>query len=260
MKLFVVTKTPIRKDTYSNTLPFVPSPQGRGDRQVPSPLEGEGKGEGEWSLTYALLSILIALLFCPASGYCTVADETKYSHILQNDIISIGGTYRLRGEIDDEFNVKKYGTGTTDDFLLSRLRLEIDLKVEKNLTIHAQIQYAEVFGSSFSDRDFEGGNNPFHDPFDINQLFIEYWPVEQFGIKAGRQAISFGDRRIFGPGDWSNTGRYAWDAVRFLYKSDSIDSNLITGRYIIHDPDVWPNEQINGVTAFATPSRITRGK
>ena len=185
-----------------------------------------------------------------------MADETIDSHIIQNDIISIGGTYRLRGEIQDEFNVKKYGTGTQDDFLLSRLRLEIDLKAAKNLRLHAQIQDAEVLGSSFSDKDFSGSNNPFHDPFDINQLYIEYWPVEKFGIKAGRQSISFGDRRIFGPGDWGNTGRYAWDAVRVMYKSDSIDSNLIAGRYIIHDPDIWPNEQINGVTAFATYNTI----
>ncbi len=41
-----------------------------------------------------------------------------------------------------------------------------------------------------------------------------------------------------------------------MYKSNIIDSNLITGRYIIHDPDIWPNEQINGVTAFATYNTI----
>jgi len=200
--------------------------------------------------------ILMVLLFCLALIYSALADDTKEKHIFHNDTISIGGTYRLRGEIDDKFTVKKYGTGTKDDFFLSRLRFEIDLKVAKNLKIHAQIQDAEVLGSSFSDKDFKGSNNPFHDPFDINQLYIEYWPVEKFGVKAGRQAISFGDRRIFGPGDWGNTGRYAWDAVRLLYKSDSIDGNLITGRYILHDPDVWPNKQINGVTTFATYNTI----
>jgi hypothetical protein len=52
------------------------------------------------------VTILVVLLFCPASGYSTADDETKDSHIIQNDVISIGGTYRLRGEIDDEFNVK----------------------------------------------------------------------------------------------------------------------------------------------------------
>jgi len=84
--------------------------------------------------------ILLVFLFSPASGYSNMTDETKDSHILQSDVISIGGTYRLRGEIDDEFNVKKYGTGTQDDFLLSRLRLEIDLKVTKNLRIHTQMR------------------------------------------------------------------------------------------------------------------------
>lgn len=124
------------------------------------------------------------------------------------------------------------------------------------MKIHTQVQDARVSGSYFSDKDFKGGNNPFHDPFDINQLYIEYWPFEQFGIKAGRQSISFGDRRIFGPDDWGNTGRYAWDAIRLMYKGSNIDSNLITGSYIIHDPDVWPNKQINGVTAFATYNTI----
>ena len=54
----------------------------------------------------------MAVLFSPAAGYTSMTDLPQDSHILQNDIISIGGTYRLRGEIDDEFDVKKYGTGT----------------------------------------------------------------------------------------------------------------------------------------------------
>jgi hypothetical protein len=200
--------------------------------------------------------IVMALFSCPATGCTSMTEETQDSHIVQNDVISIGGTYRLRGEIDDEFNVKKYGTGTQDDFLLSRLRLEINLKITKNLKIHTQIQDAEVLGSRLSDQDFTGSNNPFHDPFDINQLYIEYWPVEQLGIKAGRQLISFGDRRIFGPGDWGNTGRYAWDAVRIRYNNDIVDGNWIAGRYIIHNPDVWPNRHIDDVTAFATYNTI----
>lgn len=199
--------------------------------------------------------ILLAFICYIFTGSDAIAFE-KESYIFQNETIGIGGTYRLRGEINDEFNVKKYGTGTTDDFLLSRLRLEIDIKLAKNMKIHTQVQDARVSGSYFSDKDFKGGNNPFHDPFDINQLYIEYRPFEQFGIKAGRQSISFGDRRIFGPDDWGNTGRYAWDAIRLMYKGSNIDSNLITGSYIIHDPDVWPNKQINGVTAFATYNTI----
>ncbi len=55
----------------------------------------------------------------------------EFRHIIQKDYLSIGGIYRLRGEVQDEFNVKRYSTGTKDDFILSRLRLEIDLKLIK---------------------------------------------------------------------------------------------------------------------------------
>jgi len=51
---------------------------------------------------------LMALLFCTFLEHSALADETKEKHIIQNDTISIGGTYRLCGEIDDEFNVKQY--------------------------------------------------------------------------------------------------------------------------------------------------------
>ncbi|MEM4721083.1 MAG: alginate export family protein [Candidatus Methanomethylicaceae archaeon] len=227
-----------------------------GDGRISSSMVGESKGGEEWSRIYTLVALIMAVFFLPISGFSAIADEAKEKRLIQNNTVSIGGTYRLRGEIADEFNVKKYGTGDRDDFLLSRLRLEIDITVSKTFTLHAQIQDAEVLGSSFSDRDFKGGNNPFHDPFDINQLYIEYWPVEEYGIKVGRQPISFGDRRIFGPGDWGNTGRYAWDAIRVMYKSSVFDCNLLTGRFILHDPDVWPNEQINGVTAFAAYNTV----
>jgi len=119
-----------------------------------------------------------------------------------------------------------------------------------------QIQDAEETGVSFKDSDFSPGNNPFHDPFDINQVYIELPLRGNTCMKAGRQSLSFGDRRVFGPGDWSNTGRYAWDAILVRHNDNYIDSNWIAGRYTIHDPDVWPNQQINGVTGLATYNTI----
>jgi hypothetical protein len=204
------------------------------------------------------LLIILIIICCPSTGYSTFDEDKEFRHVIQNNFLTIGGIYRIRCEVQDEFNLNKYSTGTNEDFILSRLRIEIDLKLTKDLRIHSQIQDAEVIGSSFSDKDFKGKNNPFHDPFDINQLYIEYWATKRFGVKIGRQSISFGDRRIFGPGDWGNTGRYAWDAIRAMYKSDSIISNWIIGRYIIHDPKIWPNKQINGVTAFATYNTIKK--
>lgn len=128
--------------------------------------------------------------------------------------LSISGAYRLRGEVQDRFNIRAYGTETREDYLLSRLPLDIDLKWTSNFRLHAQLQDARTLGISFTDQDFTGGNNPYHDPLDINQLYLEYRPVKMIGLRVGRQAVSYGDRRVFGPGDWGNTGRYVWDAVR----------------------------------------------
>lgn len=165
---------------------------------------------------------------------------------------SLAGTYRLRGEVQDEFDVKTYGTGVREDYVLSRLRLDLDLRWKSILQIHAQIQDARAFGLSFSDEDFSGGNNPYHDAFDINQLYLEVQPSRQIGLKVGRQAISYGDRRVFGPGDWGNTGRYAWDAVRLEYDGRSFSSHWLVGRFVLHDPGHWPNAHAGGPTAYAS--------
>jgi hypothetical protein len=119
-----------------------------------------------------------------------------------------------------------------------------------------QIQDAEETGVSFKDSDFSSGNNPFHDPFDINQAYVEFPLLWNTSMIAGRQSLSFGDRRVFGPGEWGNTGRYAWDAILIRHNDSYIDSNWIAGRYVLHDPHIWPNRQINGVTTLAIYNTI----
>ncbi len=172
--------------------------------------------------------------------------------------ISVNGSYRLRGELQNEFNIKNFATGRIEDFLLSRLRLEADFQLNQQGRLHFQCQDARVFGSSFTDNNFISGNNPFHDPLDINQGYMEVHPFDWLKIKIGRQAISFRDRRIFGPGDWGNTGRYAWDAVNITLKNGWIESNLITGRFIQHDPNRWPNKWVNGPTAYAIYNSVNQ--
>lgn len=171
-------------------------------------------------------------------------------------VLSISGTYRLRGEVQDSFNIRAYGTGMREDYLLSRLRIEIDSRWTSQLHLHAQIQDARALGLSFSDEDFARGNNPYHDSFDINQFYLEYRPAKGVGLKIGRQAISYGDRRVFGPGDWGNTGRYVWDAARLEIEGKSFSSHWLVGRFVLHDPDRWPNTSAEGPTVYASYNSI----
>ncbi len=202
------------------------------------------------SIIFYLVSVLLA------SGYVQSmanANETnRLSWSIDGVGLTVSGTYRLRAELQDEFHTKNFGTGKTEDFLLSRLRLETDIRFSQQARVHFQFQDARVFGSSFSDQDFASGNNPIHDPLDINQAYLEFQPFKPLQLKIGRQAISFRDRRVFGPGDWGNTGRYAWDAAIIKLTNRWLESNWIVGRFILHDPDCWPNKWADGPTAFAS--------
>jgi hypothetical protein len=198
----------------------------------------------------------VAIVCLTAFVWAGIPDDSDSAPPENTKLLSIGGTYRLRGEFLDGYNIKTYGTGTHEDYLLSRLRLDLDLRLADNSRVHAQIQDARALGLSFSDKDFSGGNNPYHDPFDINQLYLEWWPIKKVGLKIGRQAISYGDRRVFGPGDWGNTGRYAWDALRLEIDEKSFSSHWLAGRFVLHDPDRWPNKNAPGPTAFASYNTI----
>lgn len=91
-----------------------------------------------------------------------------------------------------------------------------------------------------------------HDPLDINQAYFECQPMKPLQLKIGRQAISFRDRRVFGPDDWGNTGCYTWDAAIIKLTNHWLESHWIAGRFILHDPDRWPNRWAEGPTAFAS--------
>lgn len=80
--------------------------------------------------------LLIFLFYFSIFSYQCFAEETEFKHLIENDLLTIGGTYRLRGEITDNFNISNYGTGKKDSFLLSQLRVEIELKLARNLKIH----------------------------------------------------------------------------------------------------------------------------
>lgn len=174
------------------------------------------------------------------------------AYIFSNKDLEFDGKLRNRIEYQSGFDIKSYWESKKDDFLLSRLRLNFKLNIFKELNFNLQIQDSRVAGTYYSWRDFLGGNNPYSDPFDINKFYLKYNFLKKFELKAGRQSISFGDRRIFGPGEWGNTGRYIWDAIRLRYENKNFESNLIYGSYVMHNPDLFPNKRVKNAYAIGS--------
>lgn len=202
-----------------------------------------------WRLFLVLLIIM--------AGFAPPGNASLFEYKSQGTdpvAVSLGGTYRLRGESQHSYNSRTYG-GDGDNFLLSRLRLDINASFHSRLRTFLEFQDSRSQGSMFNDSDFKV-SNPYHDDMDIRQAYVDYGLDNGLSFRLGRQQISFGDKRIFGPGNWGNTGRYVWDAARIRYVNPWIDSHTFIGRYIIRDPDTWPNKHADGPTAYANYTMI----
>ena len=162
--------------------------------------------------------------------------------------LTFGTDVRFRFESQNDFNQKYYGShppkgDTHDNFLLGRFRLGFDYR--PNETVHVALwgQDARVWGNSLHDKDFYKPvigmkHSPNKDEFELWKTYLEI--IKPFKtplvIKAGRQPIFYGDKRIFGPGQWGNTGHWIWDAIKvsYAFKRGFIDAYY--GRTMIHEP------------------------
>lgn len=163
------------------------------------------------------------------------------------DRINIWGSARFRYEGQDNFNLKSYGkhpvVGDEDDtFLLGRFRLGFKGQLYKNISYSIGMQHSEVWGLAINDSKFEKAcfgceHNPYEDDFEPFKTFLKVddlftTPID---LKVGRQLIYYGDKRIFGPGQWGNTGRWMWDAVKVHYPFGKNFIDVFYGATMIHD-------------------------
>jgi hypothetical protein len=188
-----------------------------------------------------VLAVSILLLFQPANASQPIGEKQAWSHALKQIPIGqftldISGSLRLRYEYAENYNRKEYGLKKNDGFLLQRFRLQFDVHWEDRLRLFLQFQDARVFDYKLKDSDFI--SNPNKDENELQQAFIETKPVTVAPVylKLGRQVIEYGDSRIFGPGDWGNTGRVLWDAAKVRYATEKCAVDTFYGRRIIHDP------------------------
>jgi hypothetical protein len=166
---------------------------------------------------------------------------------------------RYRFEIWDGMNAKNYGDDSpeaigiiNDNILLQRIIPGITYR-NKNITAAFHVQDSRAFRWSLRDKKYPdlfkirkaGTESPFYtmnpqeEYFEIYDLYLEYKNLfKNITVKAGRQKIFYGDYRIFGPGDWGNTGRWTWDAIKISYKTDGNYIDVFGGGTKIHDPHI----------------------
>jgi len=172
-------------------------------------------------------------------------------------VFDFGGQLRLRYEYDDGFTIKGYAPGGHDQLLLERVRLDFSARFWEPLRLVLQLQDAHAFLTRLGDADFPT-SSPIEDTLDVRQLYVELSPVGEgfLGLRVGRQQISYGDQRVFGPGSWGNTGRYAWDAAMLKVHTEWLDADLWVGKYLRYQSDVWPDRSVDDFLTFVTYAQL----
>jgi len=163
----------------------------------------------------------------------------------------------MRYEFDDGFAIKGYEPGGNDQLLLERVRLDLSARFKRGPRLFLQLQDAHAFLTRFTDRDFSQ-SSPITDTLDIRQLYAEWQHIGggPVGFRVGRQQISYGDQRVFGPGNWGNTGRFAWDAVILKIDTQWFWTDAWVGKYLLYKSDVWPNSDIDHFLTFVSYTHI----
>lgn len=155
------------------------------------------------------------------NGAC-LGDALKLMPLAGGDwgLLDIGGQLRLRyhGEVgmgrEGAANVPRF-QDTNNDFLLTRLRLYSNWKVNDLIRVYAEGIYADAT---------DDGGDYFPRPIDENHgdflnLFVDLKLTDSFTARVGRQELLYGVQRTVSPLDWANTRR-TFEGAKLIYNSD----------------------------------------
>ncbi|MDD4870628.1 MAG: alginate export family protein [Kiritimatiellae bacterium] len=203
--------------------------------------------------SFFVFMVTLFIFFAPARAEEAIKEVKEldwsglpaYHHVkskLGDTVFSIGGSLRLRYEYVDDFNVKEY-VDTQDQYVLERFRLECALKTMDGIQAFVQFQDAHSIDCRLKLEDFKG-TSPLVNEFDLRQAYLQWTKIEKspFGFKVGRQAISYRDNRVFGPGEWGNVGRYTWDAAMLKYEDSYIQLDAFYAKRIFYRPTEFFDE------------------
>ena len=127
---------------------------------------------------------------------------------------------RFRWEVrENNFDFNKATRVPTDDnWFEQRFRIGMAVKPVSWLKLYVQGQDSREIDSNRPKIPGALGAEG-DDSFDLRQAYVEFADYSKcpFGLKVGRQILSYGDERLVGAFDWNNFGR-TFDAAKLTYK------------------------------------------
>jgi hypothetical protein len=178
------------------------------------------------------LSLTITLLALLGATPALAQEVTSRADFVPSDELNkqlprwlrFSGEFRTRLE---GFTGGGFRAGYDDDYLLTRLRINMHIQPASWLKFEFQGQDARVFWKN------QRPAPPFQDTMDLRLAYIQIGDPEHktFGLRAGRQELLLGDQRLVGSVDWQNVAR-SFDAVRLTlrhngYRIDAFAASVV---------------------------------
>lgn len=130
--------------------------------------------------------------------------------------LDIGGQLRLRYHHEEGMGRQAGVSGfdnTTNDFMLTRLRLYQNWKLNDRIRIYSEGIFADVLANDeYLPRPIDRNSA------DFLNLFVDVKVTDNASIRVGRQELLFGDQRLVSPLDWANTRR-TFEGIRGTVKA-----------------------------------------
>jgi hypothetical protein len=140
--------------------------------------------------------------------------------------LRIGGEFRSR--LEGFTGGGGFKKDTTDDYLLTRLRINLKIEPARWLRIFVQGQDSHALWKNQHPE-----APPFQSTMNLRQAYLELGDTTKgpIGFRVGRQELAFGEERLIGPSGWLNTPRF-FEAARLTlrhgrYRVDAFASSVI---------------------------------
>ena len=190
----------------------------------------------------------LVLILSPNPGFgeegSTKRDETPVT--LQSGLgeelpgwLSLSGEFRFRFE---NLQGLGYSEDSHDGYGLTRTRLEVGIRPISWLNFGIQAQDSRAPGI----RPALSNSGAVRDPFDLRQAYAEIGASQSpASLKVGRQALIYGDSRLIGAPNWSNTSR-VFDAARLQVRGSGAKLDLFSASVVRNDPNRRLNRSAEG--------------
>lgn len=177
------------------------------------------KGSATRCLHHRLYRLAVGVLCClsvalfPVPVQAMDGEAALYSGVSWH----AGGSLRMRYEWKQGFALGKPNAIDSQDYLLSQLRVHMQVKRGDRWSLYVEGQDARVLNgflqNSINDRKTP---NIFSDYFDLHQGYLDlHWgDAAASWLRLGRQKFNLGAQRLVASLEWVNTAR-VWDAARW---------------------------------------------